>query len=104
MTIITHNSNVLHLFTSSCGQESYFHWAFGVLEPDWYGMIESSSGRTTLFCPRLPQDYALILGRICPPEDFKKRYLVDRVYYVDQVNASGQLFTSSYFTPKKDYE
>lgn len=66
-------------------QESYFHWAFGVLEPDWYGMIESSSGRTTLFCPRLPQDYALILGRICPPEDFKKRYLVDRVYYVDQI-------------------
>lgn len=66
-------------------QESFFHWAFGVLEPGWYGAIDPSSGKATLFCPRLPEDFAIVMGRITPPEDFQKRYQVDRVCYVDQV-------------------
>ena len=26
-------------------QESYFHWCFGVLEPDYYGAIDVDTGR-----------------------------------------------------------
>lgn len=68
-------------------QESYFHWAFGVLEADWYGSIEVGSGRATLYCPRLPEAYNVIMGRIIPTEDFKQRYCVDNVQYVDEMGA-----------------
>lgn len=67
-------------------QESFFHWLFGVLEPGWYGVMESDSGKTTLFCPRLPEAYAVVMGRIIPPSDFEKRYAVDRVCYDDEVH------------------
>ncbi|KAA0196078.1 hypothetical protein HAZT_HAZT010152 [Hyalella azteca] len=66
-------------------QESFFHWVFGVLEPDWFGVIKVDSGKTTLFCPKLPQDFAVVMGRIIPPEDFKTRYQVESVCYVDDM-------------------
>ena len=36
-------------------QESYFHWAFGVLEPDFFGAIDVTTGRSVLYQPRLPE-------------------------------------------------
>ena len=36
-------------------QESYFHWAFGVLEPDFFGAIDVATGRSVLYQPRLPE-------------------------------------------------
>ncbi|KAF2360535.1 Aminopeptidase P N-terminal [Trinorchestia longiramus] len=79
----------LHRDATDCSwvfrQESFFHWLFGVLEPGWYGVIESDSGKTTLFCPQLPEVYAVVMGRIIPPHDFKTRYAVDSVHYVDEL-------------------
>jgi Xaa-Pro dipeptidase len=35
-------------------QESYFHWSFGVIEPNFYGAIEVDTGKAILFAPLLP--------------------------------------------------
>ena len=50
-------------------QESYFHWAFGVLEPDFYGALEVATGRSVLYQPRLPENYAIIMGHIPTPAE-----------------------------------
>ena len=43
-------------------QESFFHWTFGVLEPDTFGAIHVDSGETTLFFPRLLPDDSVRCG------------------------------------------
>ncbi|CAF1291995.1 unnamed protein product [Adineta ricciae] len=66
-------------------QESYFHWAFGVIEPDFYGAINVQNGESILFIPRLPAAYVAWMGKIKEPDEFKKIYHVDHVYYVDEL-------------------
>src|SRR5688500_977759 len=66
-------------------QESFFKWAFGVKEPDFFGAIEVGSGRSWLFMPRLPREWAVWQGRIHPPEHFKALYGVDEVRYADEL-------------------
>ena len=69
-------------------QESYFNYLFGVAEPDWYGAIELPSGRSTLFCARLPPEYAVWMGRIVPPEEFATVYAPDGgVLYADELES-----------------
>jgi len=66
-------------------QEAYFHWAFGVLEPDWYGAVDAATGRSILFMPRLPTEYIVFMGHIETLDDAKERYRVDEVRYVDEM-------------------
>eukprot|EP00096_Caligus_rogercresseyi_P012986 TRINITY_DN565_c0_g1_i1.p1 TRINITY_DN565_c0_g1~~TRINITY_DN565_c0_g1_i1.p1 ORF type:complete len:506 (-),score=114.63 TRINITY_DN565_c0_g1_i1:100-1617(-) len=66
-------------------QEAYFHWAFGVLEPDCYGAIDVDSGKSVLFVPKLPDEYRIWMGPIPSLDEWKKRYLVDDVAYVTEM-------------------
>jgi Xaa-Pro dipeptidase len=79
-------------------QESFFQWAFGVKEPEFYGAIEISTGRSFLFMPRLPESWAVWMGRIHPPGHFKAVYGVDEVRHVDDLRAflGGLDFQSLY--------
>src|SRR5207248_2191641 len=67
-------------------QESYFHWAFGVLEPDWYGAIEVATGKSHLFMPKLPDDYATWMGKLHKPAFYNSKYATDATHYVDDVS------------------
>ncbi len=64
-------------------QESYFHYLFGVREPDFTGLIHVNSGETILFAPRLPESYATVMGEIKSNDTIRDEYDVDAVYYSD---------------------
>ncbi|XP_057291704.1 xaa-Pro dipeptidase-like [Hydractinia symbiolongicarpus] len=66
-------------------QESYFHWLFGVKEPDCYGAIDINTGKSILFVPKLPESYLVWMGKIHPCEHFKELYSVDEVHYTHQI-------------------
>ncbi|MBA0568068.1 hypothetical protein Golob_005585, partial [Gossypium lobatum] len=66
-------------------QESYFAYLFGVREPGFYGAIDIATGKSILFAPRLPADYAVWLGEIKPVSYFQERYMVSMVYYTDEI-------------------
>ncbi|MCL4822121.1 MAG: aminopeptidase P family protein [Vicinamibacteria bacterium] len=68
-------------------QESFFQWAFGVKEPGFFGAIEVGSGRSWLFAPRLPAEWAVWMGAIHPPEHFRALYEVEEVRFVDELAA-----------------
>ena len=55
------------------------------MEPDCFGAIHTGNGRSILFIPRLPAEYAIWMGEIKPLQHFKDRYEVDDVYYVDEI-------------------
>ncbi|XP_074865114.1 xaa-Pro dipeptidase [Carettochelys insculpta] len=67
-------------------QESYFHWTFGVIEPDCYGALEVDTGKSILFVPKLPESYIIWSGKIHPPEYFRKKYAVDEVHYTNEIS------------------
>lgn len=66
-------------------QESYFHWLFGVEEPDFYGAVEVDTGKAILFPPRLPDSYAVWMGKLLTEQDFKFRYGVDEAHFADKI-------------------
>ncbi|PKK25775.1 xaa-Pro dipeptidase [Columba livia] len=68
-------------------QESYFHWTFGVTEAGCFGAIDVDTGRSMLFVPQLPESYAVWMGKIHPPEFFRKKYAVDEVHYVSEISS-----------------
>ena len=57
-------------------QESYFHWCFGVLEPDYYGAIDVETGRSVIYQPRLDENYAIIMGHIPTPEEVRLYFVI----------------------------
>lgn len=67
-------------------KESYFQYLFGVSEPDCFGIIRISDGRTTLFVPHLTPDYEVWMGPIDSPDDLKKKYEVDEVFFTDEID------------------
>ena len=58
------------------------------MEPDCYGAVRVGDSRSYLFIPRLPADYAIWMGRVPTTEDFKAKYEVDEVHFVDEVCCS----------------
>jgi len=78
-----HETDHEHLFR----QESFFHWTFGVADPDCFGAIDLKRRRAILFIPRLPAEYAVWMGKIASCEDYTARYEVEETYYVDEIDA-----------------
>lgn len=76
-------------------QEAFFHWAFGVLEPDFFGAVDVDTGRSILFMPRLPPEYATWLGQIETLDECRERYRVDEVRFVDEIKSRLADFTDS---------
>eukprot|EP00127_Corallochytrium_limacisporum_P001140 Clim_evm3s42 gene=Clim_evmTU3s42 len=66
-------------------QEKFFFYLFGVSESGFYATIDVKDGKTTLFCPRLPEDYVIWDGVIYPPSHFTAKYAVDDCRYVDEM-------------------
>nr|CAB3264778.1 xaa-Pro dipeptidase [Phallusia mammillata] len=66
-------------------QESYFQWCFGVSEADCYGVINVSTGKATLFIPKLPEAYRVWMGEIHPPSHFQAKYAIDDVKFIEQI-------------------
>uniref|UniRef100_A0A674NZE1 Xaa-Pro dipeptidase n=1 Tax=Takifugu rubripes TaxID=31033 RepID=A0A674NZE1_TAKRU len=80
-------------------QESFFHWTFGVTEPDCYGAIDVDSGKSILFVPKLPESYAVWMGEIYPKEHYKEKYAVDEVHYTCDVSVCKSLTIFVVFSP-----
>ena len=86
-------------------QESYFLWLTGVVEPDCAviiirsGTTTTTTIRTTLLIPKLPPTYATIMGKIATPNEWKDKYQVDDVRYMDEVET---LLTNAMEEDKKD--
>ncbi|KAA6426409.1 MAG: xaa-Pro dipeptidase [Trebouxia sp. A1-2] len=66
-------------------QESYFHYLFGVQEEDCFGAVDLKTGTSYLFLPRLPESYAVWMGAIKGLEEYKAKYAVDAVHYVEDM-------------------
>ena len=73
-------------------QESSFQYLFGVKEADCYGYINIKNGKSTLLFPRLPEAYAVWMGKIHPPSYFRDMYQVDEGRYVDELSQLLQEF------------
>ena len=46
-------------------QESFFHYLFGVKEPDFFGAIHCETEEVILFMARLPESYSIWMGEVC---------------------------------------
>ena len=50
------------------------------------GAISLRTGKTTIFIPKFPKEYVIIMGTIHPPSHFQISYAVDEVLYLEDVN------------------
>lgn len=60
-------------------------WAFGVLEADCFGAIEVDTGRTHLFVPYFPPNYAVWMGPPLTLEAYARKYGIENVHYTKNV-------------------
>jgi Xaa-Pro dipeptidase len=65
-------------------QESFFHYLFGVKEPNCYGVLTLK--KAILFVPRMDKDSELWEGPRKSLDWFKSHYLVNACYYTDEIN------------------
>lgn len=68
-------------------QDSWFNYLFGVKESGVFGAISISTGKCTLFIPKLPEEYKIWCGTIHPPSSFRLSYAVDEVLYTCDMTA-----------------
>ncbi|CAH8634378.1 unnamed protein product [Schistosoma mattheei] len=76
-------------------QESFFHWTFGVLEPDCYRTIEVATGRSTLFIPKIPEEATIYDGELASLEQCSKKYNVDETHYTDEIASYLSLWSAT---------
>lgn len=67
-------------------QDSWFNYLFGVKESEAFGAINIATGKSTLFIPKLPEEYRIWCGEIHPPSHFQVSYAVDEAVYVDDMH------------------
>lgn len=74
-------------------QDSWFNYLFGVKEPGVFGAIDLSTGKATLFIPKLSPEYRIWCGEIHPPSVFAASYAIEEVVYTDDLKQwiSGHL-------------
>ena len=72
-------------FTYPSYQEAYFYYLFGVIEMGCYGVIDLKSGKPILFVPRMG-NLNKIWMTVLTAEDFKAKYEMDQVYYLDELS------------------
>ena len=66
-------------------QESYFAWAFGVMEQGCFGAIDIATAKATIFMPRLGKSYAIWMGKLKPVSHYREKYGVEEALYVDEI-------------------
>lgn len=76
-------------------QESFFHWATGVTEPDCFLALDVDGKKSTLFVPRLPEEYGVWMGAIMTTDEFVMKYSVDECKYTDQLDDHFASFDST---------
>jgi Xaa-Pro dipeptidase len=65
--------------------DSWFSYLFGTRESEFYGAVEISTGKATLFIPKLPEEYKVWCGSVIPPEEFRDIYDVDDVQFDETI-------------------
>lgn len=55
-------------------------------EPGCLAAVRVRDGRCVVLVPRLPQEYAVWMGRLRAADEFKSKYAVEQVNYVDEVS------------------
>jgi len=60
---------------------------YGVMEPDFYGVLDLTNNKAILFIPRLDPGYAVWMGEIKLPKHFLEKYVVDQVLYIDEIDS-----------------
>ena len=68
-------------------QDSWFNYLFGVKEPGMFAAIDIGSGKTSLFIPRLDDEYEVWCGKIHSADSFRLSYAVDEVCYTDELSS-----------------
>lgn len=66
---------------------------FGVTQPGFFGIVQVDTKKSILFMPRLPEEYAVWMGKLLTPADVKAQYAVDEVYYVDEVRVQRTCYS-----------
>lgn len=66
-------------------QDSWFNYLFGVKEPGMYGVVDIATGKSTLFIPRLEEEYKIWCGDILSADTFRLSYAIDEVCYTDEL-------------------
>jgi Xaa-Pro dipeptidase len=75
-----------------------------VKEPDFYGVVEVSTAKAILFMPRLPEEFAVWMGRLLSQDEFKKMYSVDEVHYVDDVSRTVHYVIHAFIAESRHFE
>jgi len=68
-------------------QESHFNYLFGVKEPDCFGVVDLDTAETTIFVPRLAEEYAIWMGEVRTLQSFQEEYKVTSLKFVDELMA-----------------